>query len=263
MDINIVSPHEVSWTITPSDTSVWYCGGCATLASFDGIGVQSIEDAPEPMLAQLTGIGCNFNTLRYLFTPPAVHQGEWSYSRTDYMPNLEYVLFAFPVDTNLNVLGDIAYQIFTMPREYVDLGLTSGTLWASISEPGLWTYDRAIADFGDAVPTREQWDELMNECDWMYGHSVAEEYWGKSPMKGYVIQGHNGKSIFIACQGSIDCDDVKNDSETNPSYWTSSPESNNEAHAACGFQQSSGFVIKTTGILPKCNSLGVHVVSTK
>lgn len=263
MDINIVSSNEVSWTVTPSDTSVWYFSGCATLASFEGVGAPSIEESPKPLLAQLTGAGFNFNALLYLFAPPAVHKGEWSYSRTDYLPNMEYILFAFPVDTNLNVLGDIAYQIFTMPREYVDLGLTSGTLWASISEPGLWTYDRAIKDFGGAVPTQEQWNELMNECIWIYGHSVAEEYWGKSPMNGYSIQGPNGKWIFIACQGSVDCEGVKNDSETDPFYWTSTSEDTNDAYEAFGFLQSSGNVDTFIGLLQKCYSLGVHVVSTK
>ena len=263
MDINIVSSNEVSWTVTPSDTSVWYFSGCATLASFEGVGAPSIEESPEPLLAQLTGAGFNFNALRYLFAPPAVHKGEWSYSRTDYLPNMEYILFAFPVDTNLNVLGDIAYQIFTMPREYVDLGLTSGTLWASVSEPGLWTYDRAIQDFGGAVPTQEQWNELMNECIWVNGYSVAEGYWGKTQVNGYSIQGPNGKWIFIACQGGVDCEGVKIDSETDTFYWTSTSDDANTAYAALGLQQSSGYVVTSTSLLSTCNSIGVHLVNQK
>ena len=128
---------------------------------------------------------------------------------------------------------------------------------------GIGSHACAIQDFGGAVPTQEQWNELMNECIWINGHSVAEEYWGKSPMNGYVIQGMNGKSIFIACQGSVDCEGVKNDSETDPCYWTSTSDDANTAYAAFGFQQSSGNVVTSIGLRDKCNSVGVHVVSTK
>ena len=51
--------------------------------------------------------------------------------------------------------------------EYVDLGLPSGTLWKSKNEKGMYyTYGEAVRQFGDQLPTREQFAELKAFCSW-------------------------------------------------------------------------------------------------
>ena len=68
-------------------------------------------------------------------------------------------------------LGDI-FGPQDPKEEWVDLGLTSGTIWKSTNEVnpdgegGLYTYQEAEAAFGDQLPTKEQWEELENECRW-------------------------------------------------------------------------------------------------
>lgn len=55
--------------------------------------------------------------------------------------------------------------------EYVDLGLPSGTLWATDYEKE--EGNRMYIPYGRAslmnIPTKEQWEELYNICDWEFG----------------------------------------------------------------------------------------------
>lgn len=74
---------------------------------------------------------------------------------------------------------------------YIDLGLPSGTLWADTNEEGYFTFDEAKEQFGDALPTIEQWQELINECEWL---------WSVKRM-GMEVGGKNGNSIFLPATG--------------------------------------------------------------
>lgn len=47
---------------------------------------------------------------------------------------------------------------------YVDLGLTSGTQWATENVFGLYRHDDAVAAAGESLPTMEQVIELLDEC---------------------------------------------------------------------------------------------------
>lgn len=54
-------------------------------------------------------------------------------------------------------------------KNYIDLGLSSGTLWKSMNENVAGEYflhDGADNLFGDEMPTKEQFLELINECSW-------------------------------------------------------------------------------------------------
>ena len=58
--------------------------------------------------------------------------------------------------------GEVAPAI---PAGYVDLGLPSGTLWKEQNEiDGFCTYEQAMALFGNDLPTKEQWEELILSC---------------------------------------------------------------------------------------------------
>lgn len=70
-------------------------------------------------------------------------------------------------------------------NQYVDLGLPSGTSWKSTNESGFYDYDSASRIFGDKLPTKNQWEELMTFCIWTWTG------------KGYKITGKNGKFIVL------------------------------------------------------------------
>lgn len=96
---------------------------------------------------------------------------------------------------------------------YVDLGLPSGTLWKSTNEDcGFVTYEQAYNFYGENVPTKEQWEELKDNCLWT---------WRKN---GYNVKGKSEKSIFLPAEGfrecySMNCVCVGSDG----SYWSSTP----------------------------------------
>lgn len=74
-----------------------------------------------------------------------------------------------------------------MSNSFVDLGLTSKTLWAKRNEKGLFIYVDAIERFGDSLPTVEQVNELINECQWNFDNRH----------KGFKVIGKNGNYIFL------------------------------------------------------------------
>lgn len=83
--------------------------------------------------------------------------------------------------------------------DYIDLGLPSGTLWKSSNEKGFYTYDEAVSQFGNRLPTNEQWEELKTECQW-------ERQWVGNAY-GYKVTGSNGNSIMLPADGYRRCSD--------------------------------------------------------
>lgn len=89
-------------------------------------------------------------------------------------------------------------SVANVADEYVDLGLPSGTLWKAQNELcGLVTHDKAMYMYGNNLPTKEQFEELMNACIWT---------WTK---EGYKVMGLNNKTIFFAME------------KKNCGYWSS------------------------------------------
>lgn len=82
---------------------------------------------------------------------------------------------------------------------YIDLGLPSGTLWASsnseICGKRHFMYNEAVMNFGKQMPTKEQFIELMHYGRWKW----TELFGGK--VNGYRVTGPNGKSIFLPTSG--------------------------------------------------------------
>ncbi len=76
-------------------------------------------------------------------------------------------------------------------ESYTDLGLSSRTKWKNANEGNsqLFTYEEAIEAFGDKIPTKAQWMELVNECSWVWTGM------------GYKVVGPNGKSIVLPAWG--------------------------------------------------------------
>lgn len=78
-----------------------------------------------------------------------------------------------------------------VPRGYVDLGLPSGTLWKDKNEEGLYTYYTVKEKFRGSLPSKEQFEELLNVCQWVWKEN------------GYRVVGPNGRSIFLPAEGYI------------------------------------------------------------
>ncbi len=79
-------------------------------------------------------------------------------------------------------------------NEWIDLGLPSGTKWSKANEEGFYTYDEAVLKFkfGRRLPSKTQWEELVEKCEWE---------WIDSETGGYRITGPNGKSITLPAPG--------------------------------------------------------------
>lgn len=96
------------------------------------------------------------------------------------------------------------------PAEYVDLGLPSGTLWKSSVEEGLFTHEQAVSQFGEQLPTKEQWTELKDSCQWKWN------------AKGYTVIGKNGDSIVLPAAGYRTCEGEFKSVDVYGGYWSSS-----------------------------------------
>jgi hypothetical protein len=80
-----------------------------------------------------------------------------------------------------------------MEKEYIDLGLS--VKWANYNEGsdkpenkgGFYSYDDAMALFGDKIPTLENWRELQKNCTIKFD----------SKRVGFELTGPNGNSIFL------------------------------------------------------------------
>ena len=85
--------------------------------------------------------------------------------------------------------------IITAPAGYVDLGLPSGTYWKEFNESGFYNYSHAVSKFGNKLPTKEQFEELKNECEWTWTGN------------GYKVTGPSGYFITLPAAGIRGCTD--------------------------------------------------------
>lgn len=105
----------------------------------------------------------------------------------------------------------------TVAQGYTDLGLPSGTIWKNFNATGFYTYDEAVSQFGNRLPTKEQWEELKAECQWSWTGS------------GYKVTGPNGNSITLPAAGNRDCNGSVYSVGSNGGYWSSTPEGSRNA----------------------------------
>lgn len=79
-----------------------------------------------------------------------------------------------------------------MAKEFIDLGLPSGNLWATENEvaengqPLYATFDEAVKQFGENLPTQDDWQELLDN---------VPHLWDKK-RDGLLFVARNGKSCF-------------------------------------------------------------------
>lgn len=179
-------------------------------------------------------------------------------------------LFAFVVASYCCLASNEGYL---NGHEYVDLGLPSGTKWAtcnvgSSSSEGYGNYyawgetrakssyteanytysgsksalpssaDAASVNWGSGwrIPSDADWLELMSKCKWTWT--------SRNGIEGYRITGPNGRSIFLPAAGSR----CGSDLEYNGSfchYWTR----NNEKRLN---YSSDGYYCYIEGGFPEC-----------
>lgn len=169
------------------------------------------------------------------------------------------ILFIFPF--LLVVLGckkdteDLVFQTWGYEKNHawIDLGLPSGTKWAtcnvgasvyydygdyfawganysnrsSYAQSGIYdisasSYDVAHTSWGGKwrMPTAIEAEELLNECTWK---QTTQE-----GVNGYEVKGPNGNSIFMPAAGYYD--GVHFYDNGNGVYWTSTPWGGSEAY---------------------------------
>ncbi len=97
------------------------------------------------------------------------------------------------------------------PSGFVDLGLPSGTLWAEENEIGYYNYDTAVQKFGDKLPTKEQWEELNNMCQWTWTGN------------GYKVVGPSGTDIVLPAAGYNYCCGGESYVGSRGYYWANTP----------------------------------------
>ena len=107
--------------------------------------------------------------------------------------------------------------VITVPAGYVDLGLPSGTYWKETNESGFYNYGNAVSKFGDKLPTKEQFEELENECEWTWLGN------------GWKATGPNGESITLPAAGYRYCAGSVNFVGTDGGYWSSTPYDSDDA----------------------------------
>lgn len=110
------------------------------------------------------------------------------------------------------------FFVLIMCAQYVDLGLPSGTKWKTHNEPGFYTFNEALANYSNSLPTYDQWGELYGMCDWVWLGTA------------YKVVGPNGNFIKLPASGARDIHGKVNSVGLAGSYWSSKRENSQEAH---------------------------------
>jgi hypothetical protein len=139
--------------------------------------------------------------------------------------------------------------------ECVDLGLPSGTLWAShnahIGKKYHFTYDEAMEHFGDRMPNCDQYKELLNLCKWEW----VKLFGGK--VQGYKITGPNHNSIFLSASGFCS-DTFLLNRRYGGDYWSSRCY---DSFSACNLFFGNGYHGMSNGLKERGRS--VRTIKTK
>lgn len=78
-------------------------------------------------------------------------------------------------------------------ENFVDLGLPSKTLWGICDDKEMILLPDAIRIYGDFLPTKEQVQELISECLWIFDEEK----------NGFTVSGKNGNNIFFPLRDEV------------------------------------------------------------
>ena len=108
-----------------------------------------------------------------------------------------------------------------MEKEYVDMGLPSGTLWASENEKGYFNFDEAVEKFGNNLPARWQFCELVENSN-CYFDTDENAFVFKSNFNGNIVKFSTFGGYRISDRNEfIGVDKYYN-------YWSRTPHTNGE-----------------------------------
>ena len=106
-----------------------------------------------------------------------------------------------------------ALSVMAQDTTWVDLGLPSGTLWMDqdvwTRDTTLYTYEEAMARYGNQMPTVLQMSELIYGCQWLWQGDH------------HKVVGPNGNSIKLSALGFCLCDGNFHKQGGLGAYWTS------------------------------------------
>ena len=115
-----------------------------------------------------------------------------------------------------------------MEQKFIDLGLPSGNLWATENEvaengqPLYATFDEAVKQYGENLPTREDWQELLDN---------VPHLWDKNRM-GMLFVARNGAELFLPDMGYRTTDGFNMQYYSN--YWSATSKDANNAYCSDG-----------------------------
>ena len=139
------------------------------------------------------------------------------YKEMSHKTNNEIELLIKECEPNNASVKETNNNKIVVPYGYVDLGLPSGTYWKDKNENGYYEREEAIRMFGDRMPTRAQFEELIAYCEWSFSGrdvDISDRY--------YRVTGPNGNSIVLPLVGEIL---IENDSRygygQSGTYWSS------------------------------------------
>ena len=227
IEISNITDEGCDFTITPSDNTVEYMRMFMSTEQLD-------NNTPAEVVES------HFAALEVVYTElknhGQIHQGRYGDTYTPLFEGIEYVLAAFQIDENLKVVGDVALSksFYTLPEGFVDLGLPSGTLWQMFNtdnsdHPGyLWTWDEAMAKYASSIPTKEQWQELLDNCDWEWV-DMYHDFYVSSRQEG------NSNHIWVEAYGNGSCGSTGvNHKDEYTFYWSSTETGTDDATAYIG-----------------------------
>lgn len=95
----------------------------------------------------------------------------------------------YQIDEERSTSSHIVFK--AIERNWIDLGLPSGTLWCEINETGYYTYKEAKKNFSKSLPNIIDFAELVHYCSWKWDNEK----------EGMVVTGPNSNSIFFPAPG--------------------------------------------------------------
>lgn len=148
-------------TVTPNDPNAWYF--CYLFGPYDfekeGGAKYTVQELLDKNLQEIKNK--KFDEIKsFLF------QKQQSAVQYHLIPETEYLAVVVQIDENCQVVCTECKSITTGPA-YVDLGLS--VLWSANEYDGYYTvysFQDAKENFGNSVPTDEQWLELRDNCTW-------------------------------------------------------------------------------------------------
>lgn len=161
----------------------------------------------------------------------------------------QFRILAFSVTVMFVCANSICAQTSSNPQkttksksDYVFLALPSGTVWKMSNEEGFYTYAEAQKKFGAKLPTKKQWQELIDCCTWTWTG------------KGYKVTDKKGTSIYFPANGyessygNLFCKDE------NAFYWASTPNDTTSTYSS-GLWIGQKKAVKDKGIVENVNNI--------